>query len=252
MQRYKIRRVSIRPLLRFGLVLGGGLVLPFGCLFALLAAKAISLFQRFLEGWQRAEYTLLGRTIHFDFLEILNLDGILQTLQALDQRLGLITVPVLLGIALVVGLVVALLVGLAGVGYNLFAGLLGGIELQLAEIESRSAISDGRPGGAREKAGRGPPAIGWLVPVRPDATGSSHPLRSAVTSIGSGGGNAVVLPFPDVAERHAEIRQEGDHCVLYDLGSAQGSYVNGRRTNLNLLKDGWVVRFGDREFVFRQ
>jgi len=234
------------------LVLGGGLALPFGCLFALVAAKAISLLRHFLEGWQRAEYRLLGQTIHFDFLEILNLEGVLQTLQTVDQRLGLITVPVLLSIALGVGMVVALLAGLAGVGYNLLAGLSGGIELQLAEIEPSPAIPGLRAGVAGEEAGQLPRAGAWLVPARPDAAEPSYPLRGEATSIGSGAGNAIVLLFPGVAERHAEIRQEGDRYVLCDLGSAHGSYVNGRRTRVNLLKDGWTVRFGDREFVFRR
>jgi hypothetical protein len=38
MQRYRIRRVTIRSLLSLGLVLGSGLALPFGCLFALVIA----------------------------------------------------------------------------------------------------------------------------------------------------------------------------------------------------------------------
>ena len=251
MQRYTIRRVPIRPLLRFGLVLGGGLALPFGCLFALAVAKAISLLRHFLEGWQRAEHSLLGQTIRLDFIKILNLDGVLQTLQTLDQRLGLVAVLVLLSITLGVGLVAALLVGLAGGGYNLLAGLAGGIELQLVETEPSFAVPGLRAEAARD-AGQAPRARAWLVPAHPDAAEPSRPLRGEVTSIGSGAGNAIVLPFPGIAERHAEIRQEGNRYVLHDLGSAHGSYVNGRRTQVNLLKDGWTVRFGDKEFVFRQ
>ena len=251
MQRYTIRRVPIRPLLRFGLVLGGGLALPFGCLFALVIAKAISLLRHFLEAWQRAEYSLLGQTIHLDFVQILNLDGVLQTLQTLDQRLGLVFVLALLSITLGAGLVGALLVGLSGGGYNLIAGLSGGIELQLAEDKPSPAGPD-LPAEAAGEVSRVPRAGAWLVPARSDAAEQSYPLRGEITSIGSGAGNAIVLPFPGVAERHAEIRQEGNRYVLHDLGSAHGSYVNGRRTQVNLLKDGWTVRFGDKEFVFRQ
>jgi hypothetical protein len=251
MKRYRVRRVPIRPLLRFGLVLGGGVALPFGCLFALVIAKAISLLRHFLEGWQRAEYRLLGQTVHFDFVQILSLDGVLQTLQTLDQRLGLVAVLALLSITLGAGLVGALLAGLAGGGYNLIAGLSGGIELQLAETEPSPAVP-GLRAEARGEAGRVPGARAWLVPAQPDAAEPSCPLRGEVTSIGSGTGNAIVLPFPGIAERHAEIRREGDRYVLYDLGSAHGSYVNGRRTRVNLLKDGWTVSFGDKRFVFRE
>ena len=251
MQRYTIRRVPIRPLLRFGLVLGGGLALPFGCLFALIIAKVIPLLRRFFETLQRAEYRLLGQTIHLDFVEMLHLDGVLQTLQTTDQRLGLIALLTFLSIALGAGLVAALLAGLAGLGYNLLAGLAGGIELQLVEAEPSPAVPGLRAEAAREVS-QAPPPRAWLIPAQPDAAEPSYPLRGEATSIGSGAGNAIVLPSPRVAERHAEIRQEGDRYVLHDLGSAHGSYVNGRRTQVNLLKDGWTVRFGEKEFVFRQ
>lgn len=251
MQRYRIRRVTIRSLLRFGLVLGSGLALPFGCLFALITAQIIPLLRHFLEVLQGAEYRLLGQTIRLDFVKMLNLGGLLQTLQTLDQRLGLIVVLALLSITLGMGLVAALLAGLAGWGYNLLADLSGGIELQLAETEPSPAVP-GLRAEARGEAGRVPGARAWLVPAQPDTVEPSYPLRGEVTSIGSGAGNAIVLPFPGIAERHAEIRCEGDRYVLYDLGSAHGSCVNGRRTQVNLLKDGWTVRFGDKEFVFRE
>jgi len=243
--------VTIRSLLRFGLVLGSGLALPFSCLFALIVAQLISLLRRFLETLQGAEYRLLGQTIHLDFVQMLDLGGLLQTLQALDQRLALVFVLALLSLTLGVGLAAALLAGLAGWGYNLIAGLSGGIELQLAEAEPSPAVP-GRRAGAADEVSRAPGARAWLVPAQPDAAEPSYALRGEVTSIGSAVGNAIVLPFPSIAERHAEIRQEGDRYVLYDLGSAHGSYVNGRRTQVNLLRDGWTVRFGDQEFVFRE
>ncbi len=247
MQRYTIRRVAMWPLLRFGLVLGGMLGLPFGCLLALAAAKAIPLLHRFLEAWRHVEYSLVGQTVRLDFVNILHLGGLLQTLQALDQRLGLVVALALLSLPLGAGLVAALLTGFAGWGYNRIAGLAGGVELQLAQAELGPAV----PGIAGE-AGQVPHARAWLIPARPDAAERSYPIQSGITSIGSGTDNAIVLPLPGVAEHHAEIRLEGDRYVLYDLGSVHGSYVNERQTRVNLLKDGWRMRFGDEEFIFRQ
>ncbi|MDH7487101.1 MAG: FHA domain-containing protein [Anaerolineae bacterium] len=247
MQRYTVRRLPIRPLLRFGLVLGGLLGLPFGCLLALLAAKTIALLHRVLEAWQGVEYSLLGQTVRLDLVNMLHLDGLLQTLQALDERLNLIVVLALLGVPLGVGLVVASLLGFAGWGYNLIARLTSGMELVL----SPTGLSPVVPEIAGE-AGRMPQSRAWLTPTRPDAAGRWYPVHDGVTSIGSAAGNAIVLPFAGVAEHHAEIRLEGDRYVLYDLGSVHGSYVNGRRTQVNLLKDGWRMRFGDEEFIFGQ
>jgi S1-C subfamily serine protease len=49
----------------------------------------------------------------------------------------------------------------------------------------------------------------------------------------------------DVSARHAEIRSVGDRHVLHDLGSTNGTYVNGQRVEGEReLKDGDVLLFG--------
>ena len=51
-----------------------------------------------------------------------------------------------------------------------------------------------------------------------------------------------------VSTRHAEIRWEGDRWLLTDLGSRNGTYLNGRRLDASSpagLKAGDVIRLGD-------
>lgn len=49
----------------------------------------------------------------------------------------------------------------------------------------------------------------------------------------------------DVSSRHAELRIVGDRCVLVDLGSTNGTFVNGQRVEgERALFDGDVVTFG--------
>ncbi|MBX3133622.1 MAG: trypsin-like peptidase domain-containing protein [Gemmatimonadaceae bacterium] len=49
----------------------------------------------------------------------------------------------------------------------------------------------------------------------------------------------------DVSSRHAELRVVGDRCVLVDLGSTNGTFVNGQRVEgERALFDGDVVTFG--------
>jgi len=50
----------------------------------------------------------------------------------------------------------------------------------------------------------------------------------------------VVLSDPNVSRRHAEIRPHGDAWVLTDLGSTNGSLINGRR-----VEGPEVIRTGD-------
>ncbi|MFJ1755653.1 FHA domain-containing protein [Kitasatospora sp. NPDC088134] len=59
--------------------------------------------------------------------------------------------------------------------------------------------------------------------------------------IGRMTGSDLRLGDGTVSRRHAELRFEGGHWVLYDLGSSNGTYVNDRR-----VAGGTVVRPGDR------
>lgn len=51
----------------------------------------------------------------------------------------------------------------------------------------------------------------------------------AETVIGRDGVCDIVLPTGTVSRRHARILREGDRCYLEDLGSNNGTFVNGRR-----------------------
>lgn len=61
----------------------------------------------------------------------------------------------------------------------------------------------------------------------------------------------MVLADRHVSRRHALIRRERDGFWLFDLGSANGSYLNTRRVTMaQQLTSGDVLRIGQHEFVF--
>jgi hypothetical protein len=70
-------------------------------------------------------------------------------------------------------------------------------------------------------------------------TGEAIPLES-VTVIGRGAGSTVVVDDPHVSARHAELRYERGQWWLRDLGSSNGTAVNG-----NLIRTVIAVRLGD-------
>jgi hypothetical protein len=75
----------------------------------------------------------------------------------------------------------------------------------------------------------------------------------ALTDIGRGQGNAVVISDTTVSRQHARIRLEEDKFLLFDLGSANGTFVNGQRLEQPVtLAENDVVRFGEIEFTFKQ
>lgn len=54
------------------------------------------------------------------------------------------------------------------------------------------------------------------------------PIVSVCTTIGRWDGNDVSLPDREVSRKHAQIRHEGGRFVVVDLGSKNGTHVNGR------------------------
>ncbi|HSJ55129.1 MAG TPA: FHA domain-containing protein [Anaerolineae bacterium] len=64
-------------------------------------------------------------------------------------------------------------------------------------------------------------------------------LAAAVTTIGRWQDNEVVIDDRWVSRHHARVRREGDQYLVEDLGSKNGTLVNGRRiSGPTLLADG--------------
>jgi hypothetical protein len=79
-----------------------------------------------------------------------------------------------------------------------------------------------------------------------------HDLR-AETDIGRAQTNAIAIADTTVSRQHARIRLQDDRFELFDLASANGTFINGQKVEQpRTLTDGDVVRFGDVEFVFKQ
>ena len=62
----------------------------------------------------------------------------------------------------------------------------------------------------------------------------------------------VAAHLPGIAVHHAEIRPDGDGFVIADLGSTNGTTVNGATVSARRLEDGDVVGLGaTTSFEFR-
>src|SRR5258706_2640849 len=78
-------------------------------------------------------------------------------------------------------------------------------------------------------------------------------LEPTVLTIGSSPDNQLVLYSSNVAEHQAEIRPEGQGYNITDLGSANGTFVNGQRLDWNmphLLNSGDTITIGDTTFTY--
>lgn len=61
----------------------------------------------------------------------------------------------------------------------------------------------------------------------------------------------IVLSDPNVSRRHAELRRDGDVWALVDLGSTNGSMVDGGPIKEQVLEDGNRLSFGSTDLIFR-
>jgi pSer/pThr/pTyr-binding forkhead associated (FHA) protein len=70
-------------------------------------------------------------------------------------------------------------------------------------------------------------------------------------TIGCDGDRDIVVPDQGVSGIHAKLAQDGRRWKLTDQMSANGTFVNGRRSNMSYLNNGDRIRFGPVDCVFR-
>jgi serine phosphatase RsbU (regulator of sigma subunit) len=78
-----------------------------------------------------------------------------------------------------------------------------------------------------------------------------QPLQGPAVSIGRASDCSIPIKDRYLSRKHAEIIANGNAWVLKDLGSANGTYLNGSRVERDeQLKTGDRIRLGDTEIVF--
>ena len=90
---------------------------------------------------------------------------------------------------------------------------------------------------------------GKLVPQATDLGAAEFQL-DPLTFIGRTPQNQIQVAKPSVSRRHAQVSLTDQGYVLKDLGSENGSYVNGERITEQLLAEGDRVQIGTVGFVF--
>ena len=82
--------------------------------------------------------------------------------------------------------------------------------------------------------------------------GKRFELKGAVTPVGRDVSNAIRLHDNEVSRRHAEFRLDDDGCRLVDLGSANGSIVNGQPIDQVKLRAGDRLQLGQTVILFNE
>src|SRR5689334_5015737 len=77
--------------------------------------------------------------------------------------------------------------------------------------------------------------------------GAAFTLEGDQITIGRDSVNEIVINDAEISRRHARLTFQGGKYVLEDLGSTNGTFVNGQRlAGPRVLKAGEVVSFGEQ------
>jgi hypothetical protein len=82
--------------------------------------------------------------------------------------------------------------------------------------------------------------------------GYQHFIKAGISTIGRLSECDIVINDQNVSRRHAELHTVGDDYELVDLGSTNGSKINGQRVGRQVLSDGDQVTFGAVSLRFRR
>jgi len=80
--------------------------------------------------------------------------------------------------------------------------------------------------------------------------GKPHELGKPRVVLGRSKEADIRVPDENVSRRHSEVRREDDGYWIVDLGSMNGTIVNGKRVDRALLRDDDRITLGSTEIVF--
>jgi pSer/pThr/pTyr-binding forkhead associated (FHA) protein len=87
--------------------------------------------------------------------------------------------------------------------------------------------------------------MAYLVLTAGDGNGQKFDLKDGVTRIGRRAENDVVLSYPSISGTHAELVRSEDGFELRDLGSTNGTSLNGVRIQSSRVFRNDIFSFGD-------
>lgn len=91
--------------------------------------------------------------------------------------------------------------------------------------------------------------VSWSAVV--DVEGKRHPLTAARTVIGRGSDADITIADAGTSRKHVEILWDGERAMVRDLGSTNGTKLNGRKVGEAPLPPDGTVTIGRTDIVFR-
>ena len=146
-----IRRVSLASLGKFGCLLGVVAAFLPSLLCGLAGLGLSKAAHRWLESWQEVNISLLGQELaRLDLVHMLGLDKLLQVLQVLTTASLPVLILAVLAMALVSGILLAIIIALVGLVYNLLAAGTGGLVVEMHAVGRRDGAEQAPEAGQNQ------------------------------------------------------------------------------------------------------
>jgi hypothetical protein len=88
-----------------------------------------------------------------------------------------------------------------------------------------------------------------LAIIQGGATGQIHQITKSRTTIGRSGAD-INLDDPEASRQHATVEVLGDHAILRDLGSTNGTFIDLERVEQEVLNNHTEFRIGSHVLMF--
>lgn len=75
-------------------------------------------------------------------------------------------------------------------------------------------------------------------------------IKNEETFIGRGEVNNIILKDSHVSRKHSKITVSSGNYIIEDLGSMNGTYVNGEKISMHYLNNGDKIKIGNNFFIF--
>jgi pSer/pThr/pTyr-binding forkhead associated (FHA) protein len=124
-----------------------------------------------------------------------------------------------------------------------------GVQMRFVVVEQASSSAKASP-----DADSGATRLRMAIPrfvlrgVSGAAFGKTFPI-GALTTIGRAPECDVSIPSEEISRRHAQVKPTQDGLMVEDLGSANGTFINGQRVQSGLLKAGDELRLDAIRFL---
>lgn len=92
--------------------------------------------------------------------------------------------------------------------------------------------------------------VAKLIVVKSDSLEGDLPLDDEETILGRDEDAGVTIDDKRLSRHHCKIWLDGDQYTLTDMGSSNGSFVNGRRVSEKILENGDLIQVGSSQFRF--